>query len=170
MPTYRVDFLSRLCYNRKAHLHTEEIMIITFCGHGDFRATPDLEDKLLLVLEREIGDSAAELFLGGYGNFDAFALRCGRILQRKHPRISLVYVTPYMIADPTGDKRAGYDQILYPPLENVPPRYAIVHRNRYMVERADMVIVYITRSRGGAYQAYQYATRKKKTIGNLAEP
>ena len=147
-------------------------MIITFCEHGDFRATPDLEDRLLSVLEREIGDSAAELFLGGYGNFDAFALRCARIYQHTHPNVSLVY-SPYMVTDRKGntgaDKGEGYDQILYPPLENVPPRYAIVHRNRYMVEQADLVIAYITRSRGGAYQAYQYAKRKDKTICNLAE-
>ena len=64
---------------------------------------------------------------------------------------------------------AEYDGIVYPPLENVPPRYAILHRNRYMVERADLVIACITRSRGGAYQTYLHARRKGKTMINLAD-
>ena len=148
-------------------------MIITFCGHGDFTAGADEENRLLALLESYVGDSCAELFLGGYGNFDAFAFRCGKIFQRKHPNVSLVFVTPYMITDAKAGRfsqaDAEYDRIVYPPLENVPPRYAIVHRNRYMVEQADLVIVYITRSRGGAYQAYQHAERRNKKIYNLAD-
>ena len=148
-------------------------MIITFCGHGDFTATADRENRLLTLLEFYADDSHTELLLGGYGNFDAFAFRCGKILQRKHPNVSLIFVTPYMITDQkmgnSTQKGAEYDQIIYPPLENVPPRYAIIHRNRYMVEQADLVIAYITRSRGGAYQTYQHAQRKHKKIHNLAD-
>ena len=58
---------------------------------------------------------------------------------------------------------------LYPELERVPPRFAITHRNRYMVEKADLVIAYVSRARGGAYQAYRHALRKGKTVINLAE-
>lgn len=148
-------------------------MIITFCGHRDFVATPTLEERLLSILEDTIGESDAELYLGGYGCFDTFAFRCGRIYKQLHPQVALVYVTPY-ITTPSAKKAEAaqgnrYDQILYPALENVPPRFAISHRNRYMVEQADVVIAYIQRARGGAYQTFQCAQRKGKTIYNLAD-
>ena len=148
-------------------------MVVTFCGHGDFVSTSVLEIYLLSLLQLQIGNAPVELYLGGYGRFDSFALRCGRNFQNEHPCVSLVYVTPYIPAEGTGGRAAQagseYDEIIYPPLENVPPRYAIIHRNRYMVDRADLVIAYITRSRGGAYQTYQYAQRRGKSICNLAE-
>ena len=144
-------------------------MTVTFCGHSDFVPSTDMEARLLSVLASQIGDSPAELLLGGYGNFDRFALRCGKIFQQTHPQISLIYVTPYMITERQTSVGAGYDGIVYPPLENVPPRYAILHRNRYMVERANLVIAYITRSRGGAYQTYLHARKKGKTIIDLAD-
>lgn len=148
-------------------------MIITFCGHRDFVATPALEQKLLSVFKEQLHDSPADLYLGGYGNFDGFALRCGHIYKTQHPQISLIYVSPYITPTQANGaisrEASRYDQILYPGLERVPPRYAILYRNRYMAEQADLVIAYITRSRGGAYQMYQYAKRKGKIIYNLAD-
>ena len=144
-------------------------MTVTFCGHSDFVPSTAMEARLLSVLASQVGDSPAELLLGGYGNFDRFALRCGKIFQQTHPSVSLIYVTPYMVTERQTSVGAEYDGIVYPPLENVPPRYAILHRNRYMVERADLVIACITRSRGGAYQTYLHARRQGKTMINLAD-
>lgn len=144
-------------------------MTVTFCGHSDFVPSTAMEARLLSVLASQIGDSPAELLLGGYGNFDRFALRCGKIFQQTHPQVSLIYVTPYMVTERQTSVGAEYDGIIYPPLEHIPPRYAILHRNRYMVERADLVIACITRSRGGAYQTYLHARRKGKTMINLAD-
>lgn len=144
-------------------------MTVTFCGHSDFVPSTAIEARLLSVLGSQIGDSPAELLLGGYGNFDRFAFRCGKIFQQTHPQVSLIYVTPYMVTERQTSVGAEYDGIVYPPLENVPPRYAILHRNRYMVERADLVIACITRSRGGAYQTYLHARRKGKAMINLAD-
>ena len=137
-------------------------MTVTFCGHSDFVPSTAMEARLLSVLASQIGDSPAELLLGGYGNFDRFALRCGKIFQQTHPQV-------YMVTERQTSVGAEYDGIVYPPLENVPPRYAILHRNRYMVERADLVIACITRSRGGAYQTYLHARRKGKAMINLAD-
>lgn len=144
-------------------------MTVTFCGHSDFVPSTAIEARLLSVLGSQIGDSPAELLLGGYGNFDRFALRCGKIFQQTHPQVSLIYVTPYMVIERQTSVGAEYDGIVYPPLEHIPPRYAILHRNRYMVERADLVIACITRPRGGAYQTYLHARRKGKTMINLAD-
>lgn len=144
-------------------------MILTFCGHSDFRPTVALEKTLLSVLEDHVGNAQADFFLGGYGNFDTFAFRVGQCYQKTHPNVTLVFVTPYL-HDPHFSERAqAYGTVLYPPLESVPPRFAISRRNKYMVEKSDLVIGFITRSRGGAYQTYDHAVRKGKKTVNLAE-
>ena len=148
-------------------------MIITFCGHAHFIRTREHEKRLLAFLEQIVGDQPAEMYLGGYGGFDDFAYSVCKDYKKTHPKIALVFVTPYLITDRDGDlsqrSRASYDAILYPEIENKPKRLAILYRNRYMVEKADYVVAYVSHTWGGAYQAYGYAKRKKKTIFNLAE-
>ena len=62
-----------------------------------------------------------------------------------------------------------YDSSVYPPIENVPMRFAINKRNEWMINQADLVIAYVDHTFGGAYKTLQYAKRKKKQIINLAE-
>ncbi len=42
-------------------------------------------------------------------------------------------------------------------------------RNQCMIERADLVIIYVKHFSGGAYQAMRYAEKIGKKILNLAE-
>ncbi len=142
-------------------------MIVTFCGHSDFFESNKYENLLQDTLEREIGTCSAEMYLGGYGGFDNFAYTCCKKFQRQHSKISLVFITPYLEVDPISEH--GYDSVIYPGLEDKPPRYAISYRNKYMVEKADLVIAYINRDWGGAYKTYSYAKKKGKKIINLAE-
>ncbi len=148
-------------------------MIITFCGHADFRPTYNYEQQMLAFLEEKVGDEPAEMFLGGYGSFDNFAYRCCKQYKMSHPRISLVFVTPYLSFEyldrRLGSEKARYDSVLYPEIENKPMKFAITYRNRYMVEKADYVVAYVAHKRGGAYAAYQHAKRKGKEIFNLAD-
>lgn len=67
------------------------------------------------------------------------------------------------------ERRAGYDVTLYPEIEDKPPKFAIVYRNRWMVDKADLVIAYVNYRRGGAYKTYAYAKRKGKTVINFGE-
>jgi hypothetical protein len=46
---------------------------------------------------------------------------------------------------------------------------AIQKRHQCMIDRADLVVIYVNHSSGGAYQAMHYAERKGKRILNLAE-
>lgn len=57
-----------------------------------------------------------------------------------------------------------YDRTLYPALENVPRRFAILKRNEYMVDAADIVVAYVKYEWGGAAKALEYARRRKKQI------
>lgn len=147
-------------------------MIITFCGHADFVSTKEYERLFLAALKDKIKDSTAELYLGGYGAFDRFAYTCCKKYQKENPTVSLVFVTPYRSISYQKMRleasEAQYDAILYPPIEDKPPKFALVYRNRYMAEKADLLIAYVNRSWGGAYQMYQYAKQKGKRVLNLA--
>ena len=142
-------------------------MIITFCGHSTFNKTDEYEHELLEILESTVGDAPAEFFLGGYGNFDSFAYSCCKKYKIKHPKVSLVFVTPYLKIDPT--YAALYDSVVYPDIEDKPLKFAITYRNKYMVEKADIVVAFIDHEWGGAYKTYVYAKRKWKRVINLAK-
>ena len=146
-------------------------MIVTFCGHGDFHRTEAYERKLLTFLEENVGDAPADMYLGGYGNFDAFAYDCCKCYQKTHPSVSLYLITPYMTPQYQKDhlepQRGRYDGIIYPELEGKPPRFAISYRNKWMVEKADLLVCGIDHAFGGAYKTYLYAKRKKKFVFNM---
>ena len=148
-------------------------MIVTFCGHSQYTATGVDEQKILSLLTERGGDRPAELYLGGYFSFDTFACKCGKKYRETNPNTKLIFVTPYITEsyqkNHLNDEKDRYDTILYPPLERVPPRYAISCRNRWMVEQAELVVAYVKHEWGGAYQTYTYARKKKKEIFNLAE-
>ncbi len=148
-------------------------MIITFCGHSQYNQTKADEEKILSLLEKLIGDTSAEIFLGGYGSFDMFARSCASRFQSQHPNTKLILVTPYLTEEyqknHLQDQKELYDSIVYPPIENVPLRFAILRRNQWMVEQADFVIAFITHTFGGAYKTYSYAKKKKKTVYNISD-
>ena len=143
-------------------------MIISFCGHAQFLKNDNDKDKILNFLKKTVGDQEADIYLGGYGNFDAFAYSCCKKYKENHPRISLIFITPYIPIKHDVDQ-FQYDDIIYPGMENRPLKYAIYHRNKWMMEKADYVIAYINHDWGGAYTAYKHAKRKGKVVFNLGE-
>ncbi len=148
-------------------------MIITFCGHAKFQKAQKNEEEFLTYLEKLVGDQRAQMYLGGYGAFDAFAYHCCKKYQTTHKKISLVFVSPYLPSINQNEywayQKSRYDEILYPEIEDKPIKFAITYRNRYMVDKANYVIAYVDHNWGGAYQTYQYAKRKNKPIFNLAD-
>ncbi len=148
-------------------------MVIAFCGHSSFCQTEEYEKKLLALLEKAVGNERACMYLGGYGNFDAFAYKCCKKYKEAHPNISLVFVTPYLTPEYQKNRleyeKKRYDEIIYPEIEDKPPRLAITYRNRFMMDSADHVVAYIKHTHGGAYKTYMYAKRKGIDIFNLAD-
>ena len=146
-------------------------MIVTFCGNAQFSKSEEYEQKILAFLEERVGDQPADMYLGGYGGFDSFAYDCCKKYKETHPNISLVFVTPYLSVDYQRNRlqyeKPRYDSILYPDIEDKPKRYAITYRNKYMVEKADYVVAFVSHGWGGAYTTYKHAKRKGKEIFNL---
>ncbi|MBQ8689253.1 MAG: hypothetical protein IJ515_02700 [Clostridia bacterium] len=148
-------------------------MVVTFCGHAHFSESEECEQRILAFLAEKVGDRPADMYLGGYGAFDGFAYECCKKYKQTHPKVSLVFVTPYLTVEYQKNhldyQKTRYDAIIYPEIESKPKRYAIAYRNKYMVEKADYVIAYVTHDCGGAYTTYKYAKRKGKAILNLAD-
>ena len=62
----------------------------------------------------------------------------------------------------------SFDSIIYPEIEKTPPRFAILKRNFWMINKADLVIAYVKHSWGGAAKSFNYAKKLNKKFINLA--
>lgn len=147
-------------------------MIVTFCGHSDAILTSDEEKRLkdvILSVLKETPD--AVFYLGGYGNFDNLCNRMLKEIQKEFPNLKRVFVTPYLDPDRSVLKNAegNYDEILYPFWDKIFPRSAIEKRNRWMIDKSDIVIGYICRSYGGAAKTFDYALQKGKRSVSLLQ-
>jgi uncharacterized phage-like protein YoqJ len=111
-------------------------MTVTFCGHTQISQSEKIENWLYDVTQKLIEQGATTFYLGGYGAFDSLAASVLREQKKQYPQIKLVLVLAYLN---TGKNTSGYDSTVYPPLETVPRRFAISHRNRWMVEASDVV-------------------------------
>ena len=136
-------------------------MTVTFCGHSTVYPLNLVQRWLHEVIEGLIVRGARKFYLGGYGTFDQMAAAAVWEQKRTHPEITSVLVLPYL------DRKVfatEYDYTTYPPLENVPKRFAISRRNRWMVDNSDILVAFVTHDWGGAAATLKYAERKKKEI------
>ena len=137
----------------------------TFFGH---RNCPD---RLQKILERRIENLIAEgvtlFYVGNQGNFDEMVRHALIRSKTKHPQIQYYVVLAYV---PRENQKYGTDETIIPEgIECVPRKYALSHRNRWMIEHSEYVITYVTHSFGGAAQFEKLARAKGKNIINIAE-
>lgn len=145
-------------------------LIITFCGHSSFDKRAK-DYGLYELLCNSINGRPVEFYLGGYGKFDEYALLTAIEYRKKHDNAKICFITPYL--DKGYSKISLYkdvvDGIIFPELESVPKKFAIVKRNEWMVKKADIIFAYVKYSWGGARTTFEYAKRQRKKIINLAE-
>lgn len=146
-------------------------MIITFCGHSNYLFSDNVKEELKnILINKTRKNPTCKFYLGGYGDFDGLCLRTLREIKKDFPDIELIFITPYL--DKSYSKlelaKYYYDDVIFPPIENTPRKFAISKRNEWMVDEADLVISFVTYSWGGAAKTLEYAKRKKKTIINIA--
>jgi uncharacterized phage-like protein YoqJ len=146
------------------------IVIITFCGHSNYLGCVEDEERLLNLIETVACGNQVDFYLGGYGGFDTFALKCARRYKQCHKNAKLVFVTPYLgkwLDERKDTLKIHYDEIIYPEIERVPQKFAIIKRNEWMVEQADYLFAYVATHYGGAYRTLFYAHKRKKSYTNL---
>ncbi|MBQ8495300.1 MAG: hypothetical protein IJ465_06055 [Clostridia bacterium] len=143
-------------------------MICAFFGHQD---TPwDIQPHLENLLKDLIVHWHATVFYVGHqGNFDRIVWKTLENLQQRYPYIQIAIVLAYL---PTQRNQHNFSHknTVYPDgLENVPPKFAISHRNRWMIKQADTVITYIVHNHGGAAQCKNTAEKQGKHIINMPD-
>lgn len=150
-------------------------MIISFAGHSFVPSSSEVKEMVKTQIRNNVISGEPIIFyLSGYGDFDNICACAGRELKTEYYNIEIVYITPYIsISEQEKIKEMQnyglYDSAIYPPLENVPPRFAISKRNEWMMTNAELIIAYVNRNYGGAYKSLQVARRRKKRIINICD-
>lgn len=137
--------------------------VCTFFGHRE--CLGPIKEKLQAAIEDLILNHGVDQFyVGNEGQFDALVHWILFSMKKKYPQIQYAVVLAYRPKNP-GDYS---DAMLPEGIETEDPKHAIVWRNRWMLRRADYVITYVNRSRGGAARFAGEAKRQGKKIINIA--
>ncbi len=115
-----------------------------------------------------------EFLVGRNGDFDQLVSsairRCKRTIRDNNS--AHVWVLPYVTADYRDNEeayRAYYDEIEIFGSASSHYKSAFQARNRNMVGRSHLVVFFVERKEGGAYQTMRYAIQQGKPYINLAE-
>lgn len=142
--------------------------VCTFLGHRD---TPkEAEPHLYTALADLIRNKGVDLFyVGNNGSFDFMVQKILNKLKLDYPNIRYFVVLAYMPRKQTAFEH-NFENSIYPDgMENTPPKYAIIKRNKWMIDKSDFVVTYVKRPVGGAAQFKSLAEKKNKTVINIAD-
>lgn len=136
---------------------------VTFFGHRDTpkETEPALQLTLIDLIENK---NATVFYVGNHGNFDAMVRRQLEDLSKTYP-IKYYVVLAYM---PSKNDNPDEHSILPEGIETVPRRFAINYRNKWMLNKSDIVVTYVTRPFGGAWEFEHVAGSKKKDVLKLS--
>lgn len=150
-------------------------LTVSLFGHRIIEDYQAIENKLyeLLRIVMQNGSREIEFLVGRNGDFDLMAASVIRKLKKETGKenIYLTLVLPYETAELRNNIESFesyYDSIeICEASADCNFKYTIVARNRDMIDRSDLVVVYVKNESGGAYQALKYAEKNQKRIINL---
>ena len=141
--------------------------VCTIFGHHDCPA--EVKPKLREVLTDLIENHSVDMFyIGNKGAYDRIVRSVLRELEKEYAHIYYAVVLERMPGKQSEDYPEDFSDTMLPEgIEEVPPRFAIVWRNKWMLRQSDYVVTYVTHSWGGAAQFAEMAERQKKTVIRL---
>lgn len=133
----------------------------------------DCPDHMMPRIEKAIENhylflGITSFYVGNHGRFDQMAAAAVKKLKQKYPDLRLYLLLSYHPSEKPVRLTDGFDGSFYPPLENVPRRFAIVRANRYMVASVDSIICCVSHI-GNSRTLLEYALRRHIAIVNVAE-
>jgi hypothetical protein len=153
-----------------------EIFTVAFFGHRYIDDMNRVERRLQEFIRDLLGRKEyVEFLVGRNGEFDQLVSSSVRIAKRemRDDNSSLTLVLPYPTAEYMKNQEsfdAYYDTIeLCEDSDKTHFKGAIQKRNQCMIDRADLIVVYVNHPSGGAYRAMRYAEKREKAILNLVE-
>lgn len=142
------------------------IFTVSLFGHRTIEDPWQLEERLTAILKELLMTKPYVSFLiGRNGEFDEQAASIIKRLQKDvgKEKCDITLVLPYTVAKLEYYEKY-YDAILIPAcMHGAHPKSAITLKNKWMVENADLVIVF-AKHKGGAFTAMQYAEKQNKLI------
>ena len=139
-------------------------MTCTFFGHKDtpYSIKDKLREQLIDLIENQ---GANKFYVGNHGSFDRMAASVLRELKGIYPNIEFRIVLAYL-----PNYEINHEETEFPEgIENVPKRFAIDYRNKWMIKKADAVVAYIAQDLGGAAKFVKLAERRELRVINLFE-
>lgn len=115
-----------------------------------------------------------EFLIGRNGEFDQLVSSVVRRARKRldYKNCSLILVLPYMTAEFRNNESSFleyYDEVeVSQTASSGHFKAAMQTRNKEMVDRADLVVFYVERASGGAYQTLTYAQKEEKSYINIA--
>ena len=142
--------------------------VCTFFGHHD--CPSEVKPKLREILTDLIENHSVDVFyVGSKGAYDRMVRSVLRELAQEYVHIHYAVVLERMPGKQNEDHPEDFSDTMLPEgIETVPPRFAIVWRNKWMLRQSDYVVTYVTHSWGGAAQFVSLAERQKKTVIRLS--
>lgn len=143
--------------------------ICTFFGHRDTpeKIEPILRSTLIDLIENRNVDL---FYVGNHGNFDHIVRKNLKLLKQEYTHINYAVVLAYLPSKRDELRGEDYSDTIYPNgIEKTPPKYAIVKRNMWMVDRSDYVVTFVKHTVGGAAKYKEFAEKKGKTVLNLID-
>lgn len=139
--------------------------VCTFFGHHDSPSSirPNLKTMLIDLIEHH---DVYTFYVGNHGAFDAMAWSVLSELRPIYSHIRCTTVLAYMPVHNScfGNAYTDADTLLPEGIENVPRRYAIIWRNKWMLQQSDCVVTYVVHRAGGAARFEEVAKKQGKTL------
>ena len=136
---------------------------VSFIGHREVENFRFIEEQVEDIVKELIQTKEfVEFYVGRNGEFDIMVASVIKMAQRDYgtSNNSLILVLPYPIAD-MDDMEKYYDEVWYPQeLYNVHYKAAITKRNEWFVNNSEMLVAYVERDYGGAYECLKKAQQK----------
>ncbi len=140
----------------------------TFFGHRD--TSKEIESKLREAIIDLIETKGVTLFyIGTHGNFDKLVRKNLEVIKSKYSNITYITVLSHLPTKKQEFSENLYSNSIYPEgLESTSPKYAIISRNKWMIEKSDYVITYVTHTLSNASKFKEMAEKKGKIVINIA--
>lgn len=153
-----------------------EVYTVSFFGHRFIDDPISIEKELRKIILSLMRSKEYVAFLvGRNGDFDQLVSSTIRRCKREYrcDNSAHILVLPYLTAEYRENEESFqdyYDEIeVCETASNSHFKNAFRARNQAMADRSHLVIFYVERNSGGAYQTMRYAVKKEKPYINLAE-
>ncbi len=153
-----------------------DVYTVSFFGHRQIDRFFEAEEKVAeLVRKLIVGKEYVEFLIGRDGEFDQIVASTIRRAKRdiRGDNSELIWVMAYPKAEYANSADSFddyYDRVeVCDEATKSHPKAAIQVRNRWMVDRSDLVVCFVDHASGGAYQTMKYTEKTGRPVINIAE-